>query len=92
MASASTPQASVVLKNNGSKYGHPSERDNNRNMGQNDPRGDNKSTGPRGSRRAPGTCLPKSQEIQTLTIKSDGLEEHIQYMRDHALIAKFLGF
>ena len=44
-----------------------------------------------GGRRAPGSCHPKSQEIPTLSINSDGLEAHIQYMKDHALIAKFVG-
>ena len=39
-----------------------------------------------------GTCLPKTKEIPSLTIRSEGLAEHIQYMKDHALISKFVGF
>lgn len=41
--------------------------------------------------RKPGQCLPKSNKIPTMIIKSEGLESHIQYMKDHALIAKFVG-
>lgn len=45
-----------------------------------------------GGHRVPSTCILKSQEILAMTIKLDELEEHIQYMKDHALIAKFVGF
>lgn len=60
-------------------------------MGQYDRVGDDKVTGIGMSRRTLGKSLPRSSEIPTMTIKSDGLEEHIQYMKDHALIAKFVG-
>jgi len=39
----------------------------------------------------PGQCLPKSSEISEMTIKLEGLASHIQYMKDHALITKFVG-
>ena len=67
------------------------ERGEEKNVGQEGKRGDDKGKGAVGGRRAPGTCLPKSKEILTLNMKSEGLEAHIQYMRDHALIAKFVG-
>lgn len=38
-----------------------------------------------------GQCLPKSSVIPEMTIKSDGLDSHIQYMKDHMLIEKFVG-
>ena len=41
--------------------------------------------------RKPGQCLPKSSEILEMTIKSEGLASHIQYMKDHMLIVKFVG-
>lgn len=40
--------------------------------------------------RQPGQCLPKSSATPKLIIKSDGLVAHIQYMKDHVLIAKFI--
>ena len=45
----------------------------------------------RRGQRKPGQCLPKSKITSKLIIKSDGLESHIQYMKDHALIANFVG-
>lgn len=54
-----------------------------------------KSTGSRkGSVKGPQKprqYLPKSSEIPEMTIKSKGLASHIQYMKDHALLAKFMG-
>ena len=38
-----------------------------------------------------GQCLPKSSEILVMIINSEGLASHIQYMKDNALIAKFVG-
>ena len=61
-------------------------------MVQKDTKGDDKGKGIVGGWRAPSTCLLKSQKISTLTIKSNGLEMNIQYMKHHALIAKFVGF
>lgn len=37
------------------------------------------------------TCLPKSAEIPRYEICPGSLEEKIQYMKDHAIIAKFIG-
>ena len=91
MASATTSQPSAALTDNGNKDVNPTERGNEWNAGQKDIQGDDKGIGTAGVRRAPGTCLPKSQEIPALPIKSDGLEADIQYMKDHALIAKFVG-
>lgn len=45
----------------------------------------------RRGQRKPGQCLPKSRITPELIIKSDGLALHIQYMKDHTLIAKFVG-
>lgn len=53
--------------------------------------GEDKGIGLGRGRRGPGKCLPKTNEIPTLTIKSEGLAAHILYMKDHALIAKFIG-
>lgn len=47
---------------------------------------------PIGGSRIYGTCLPKSKVTPSLTIRSKGLASHIEYMKDHALIAKFIGF
>ena len=42
-------------------------------------------------KRKSGQCLPKASVIPELIIKSKGLDAHIQYMKDHALIAKCVG-
>ena len=47
--------------------------------------------GRKGSRQ-PCSCLPKSKVTPSLVIRSEGLANHIEYMKDHALIAKFIGF
>ena len=39
-----------------------------------------------------GSCLPKSKIMPSLIIRSEGLASHIEYMKDHALIAKFIGY
>lgn len=44
-----------------------------------------------GSRQL-GSCLPKSKVMPSLIIRSEGLASHIEYMNDHTLIAKFIGF
>jgi len=41
--------------------------------------------------RIPGQCIPKSAEIPSLVLKSANLRGKIQYMKDHALIGKFIG-
>jgi hypothetical protein len=61
------------------------------NVGQEGGVGDDKGTGTGMGRRTPRKCLPKSSEILTMPIKSKGLEANIQYMKDHALKAKFVG-
>ena len=63
-----------------------------RNTGKDDNRDENKIADKKGGHRAPGTCLPKSKEIPSLAIRSEGLASHIEYMKGHALIAKFIGF
>lgn len=47
--------------------------------------------GRKGSRQS-GSCLPKSKVTPSLVIRSEGLANHIEYMKDHVLIAKFIGF
>jgi len=42
-------------------------------------------------RRGPGQCIPKTTEVPSLAIKSENLRRKIQYMKDHALIGKFIG-
>jgi hypothetical protein len=37
------------------------------------------------------TCLPKSAEIRRYKIHPGSLAEKIQYIKDHAIIAKFIG-
>ena len=64
---------------------------NEQNASQKNIKGNDKGIGTMGGCREPGTCLLKSQDIPSLKIKSDGLEAHIQYMKDHALIAKIVG-
>ena len=63
-----------------------------RNAGKDDSRDENKSSDTKGGNRSPGTSLPKSKETPFLVIRSEGLASHIEYMKDHALIAKFIGF
>ena len=41
--------------------------------------------------RKSGQCPPKESFTPEMTIKSEGLDVHIQYMKYHALIAKFVG-
>ena len=43
------------------------------------------------NQKTSSTCLPKSAEIPRYEIRPGSLEEKIQYMKDHAIIAKFLG-
>lgn len=38
-----------------------------------------------------GHCLPKARVMLEINIKWEGLDAHIQYMKDHALITKFVG-
>ena len=47
--------------------------------------------GSKRGQRKPGQCLPKSWIILEMIVKLDGLEFHIQYMKDNALLAKFVG-
>ena len=35
-------------------------------------------------------CIPKAREFPTLQIQVEGLRSHIQHMKDHALIGKFV--
>jgi len=56
--------------------------------GSNLPTGD--TTGKSG-RREPGQCIPKMAVIPSLALQSENLRKRIQYMKDHALIAKFIG-
>ena len=43
-----------------------------------------------GTRRM-GQCVPKSNTVPRLQIKSDRIREEIQYMKERALIGKFVG-
>ena len=43
-----------------------------------------------GTRRT-GQCVPKSNMIPRLQIKLDRVREEIQYMKERALIGKFMG-
>ena len=43
-----------------------------------------------GTRRM-GQCVPKSNTVPRLQIKSDKVREEIQYMKERALIGKFVG-
>ena len=92
MASATSSQPPENLTRNGNNDGKPQAKEKEGIRDQKESKGDDKDSGTVGGRRAPGTCLLKSQEIPTLSITSGGLEAHIQYMKDHALIAKFVGF
>jgi hypothetical protein len=39
----------------------------------------------------PGKCIPQAPTTPRYTIKRNRIGEHTQFMRDHALIGKFLG-
>jgi hypothetical protein len=39
----------------------------------------------------PGKCIPQSDKLPRYTISSTRVGEHTQFMREHALIGKFLG-
>ena len=41
--------------------------------------------------RKPRQCLPKALVVPKLVIRSDRVRDYIQYMKDHALIGKFIG-
>ena len=41
--------------------------------------------------RKPGQCVTKSSSKPSIQIYLAGLRDHIQYMKDHALIGKFVG-
>ena len=45
-----------------------------------------------GGSRPLSSCLPKSKITPSLIIRSEGLASHIEYIKDQALIAKFIGF
>ena len=92
MVSITSSQSPKNLTRIDSKDGNLQAKDKEGIRGQTINRDDDKDSGTVGGRRAPGTYHPKSQEILSLSINSDGLEAHIQYMKDHALIAKFVGF
>ena len=63
-----------------------------RNASKDDSKDENKIADKKGGSRGPSTYLPKSKETPFLAIRSEGLASHIEYMKDHALIAKFIGF
>jgi len=44
-----------------------------------------------GEPRNPGKCVPKERMVPKLLIRSKSVREDIQYMKDHALIGKFIG-
>ena len=48
--------------------------------------------GKEGTARKPGQCYPKSKVVPKLQIKSTRFRENVQYLKDHALIGKFIGF
>jgi hypothetical protein len=39
----------------------------------------------------PGKCIPQMEKTPRYLISSTRVEEHTQFMREHALIGKFLG-
>lgn len=41
--------------------------------------------------RRGGKCVPKTKTVPAFQIQVDGLQERIEYMKDHALIGKFVG-
>ena len=91
MALEAPKQPISALTGNGRKDGNSTGSSEGKNVGEKGKIGDDKGTSVVGGRKTPGTFLPKSNEILALTIKFDGLEAHIQYMKDHALIAMFIG-
>ena len=38
-----------------------------------------------------GQCVPKSKTVPSIQIKSDQIREDINYMKERALIGKFMG-
>jgi hypothetical protein len=53
---------------------------------------DAESSHPKASRTwIPGKCIPQTPTTPKYVIKSARVGEHTQFMRDHALIGKFLG-
>jgi hypothetical protein len=47
---------------------------------------------PKASRNwEPGKCIPQAPTTPKYVIKSTRVGEHTQFMKDHALIGKFLG-
>jgi len=42
-------------------------------------------------RRGPGQCIPKTAVLPSIALKPENLRKRIQYMKDHALIGKFIG-
>lgn len=77
MASVTTSQSLESLTRIGSKDEDLQANEKEGNRGQASSKDDNKDSGTVGGHRAPGTCHPKSQEIPTLSINSDGLEAPI---------------
>ena len=53
--------------------------------------GSSKETMTKGENRRAGKCFPKLKTIPKLQIKSDQIREDITYMKEHALIGKFVG-
>lgn len=95
MAPVTNSLSKAGQNRNGDKDGVTLEWDKNggaRNASTEDSRDDNKNPETKGGHRALGTYLPKSKETPSLAIRSEGLASHIEYMRDHALIAKFIEF
>jgi hypothetical protein len=95
MAPVSNAHPKAGQNRNGDKDGVTSERDKHdevRNAGNDDNRDENKIPKTKGGHRATSICLPKSKETPFLAIRLEGLASHIEYMKDHAIIAKFIGF
>lgn len=44
-----------------------------------------------GEGQKPSHCLPKTKAIPKLQIKSERFRDNVQYLKDHALIGKFVG-
>lgn len=91
MASEAPNKPSSSLTENGRKGANTARTGEEQNVDQVGSIGEDKGIGTGVGGRIPSKCLPKSNEIPALRIKSEGLEAHIQYMKDHALIAKFVG-
>ena len=53
--------------------------------------GTNKDVSAKGEARKLGQCVPKSKTVSKLQINSKRVREDIQYMKEHALIGKFVG-